>query len=412
MTKKIAYLTGEYPKASHTFIQREIAELRKLGMEVLTCSVRRTAPEHLVGDIQRQEFDKTYHLLQAARSPLRLVRSHFKLLRQSPKRYFSTLCLAWKTRPPGNIAALYQLFYFAEAGVLARHLQDNSISHLHNHFGDSSGSVTMLAAALADIPFSYTMHGPTLFLEAKRWRIDEKTARAKFVICISHFCRSQAMLFSDEAHWDKFHIVHCGVLPDNYGRTRKTTPGKNFLFVGRLAAVKGLPILFEAFLDVLKQHPDAILTLIGDGPDRVKLQQQVKQLGLEQSVLFTGYQTEQEVAAHLEQTDAFVLPSFAEGVPVVLMEAMASKVPVIATRIAGIQELVTDGHSGHMVPPGDIRALSGKMCDLLKDPKHRDQMGAFGRRTVVADFDIAKETRWLFDILMEKAPAGQLRPKE
>lgn len=387
---RIAYLTGEYPAVSHTFILREVEALRARGLEVLTCSIRRTAPEHHRGPSEQQAAATTFYVLSAARNPVILLAALLAALAR-PRACLATFALAWRTRAPGLRAALYQVFYFIEAAVLARHLQHAGVTHLHNHFGNSSCSVAMLTSTLSGIPFSYTMHGPAIFFEPRRWRIDEKIARARFVACISQFCRSQGMIFADPRHWDKMHIVHCGISPALYGTSSPAPQGKRILFVGRLAAVKGVPLLVKAFAALHQRHPDAVLTLVGDGPERGRIEALAAELGCAAALRFTGYLSQQEVAQELDRADIFALPSFAEGVPVVLMEAMASRLPVLATRIAGIPELVRDGVNGLLVPPGDSEALSEALDRLLSDPALCARMGQAGRQTVKEDFNINRE---------------------
>ncbi|MEM9581372.1 MAG: glycosyltransferase family 4 protein, partial [Pseudomonadota bacterium] len=163
------------------------------------------------------------------------------------------------------------------------------------------------------------------------------------------------------------------------------------LFVGRLAAVKGVPLLVKAFAALHQRHPDAVLTLVGDGPERGRIEALAAELGCAAALRFTGYLSQQEVAQELDRADIFALPSFAEGVPVVLMEAMASRLPVLATRIAGIPELVRDGVNGLLVPPGDSEALSEALDRLLSDPALCARMGQAGRQTVKEDFNINRE---------------------
>ena len=396
MTRKIAYLTGQYPKVSHTFISREIAALEALGLNVLPCTVRRPPPETVVGADQQAEAARTFGVISAGKNPARLISDHLAILRHSPGRWLRALALAWRTRTPGARAHLWQLFYFLEAAVLARHLQREGVQHLHNHFADPSCTVAMLASEMSGIPFSFTEHGPNTFFEAPRWRLDEKIARARLVVAISHFCRSQLMLFSDPAHWDKISIVHCGVDPARYRREAEARAQK-ILFVGRLDPVKGGPLLLEAFGRIREKHPEATLDIIGDGPERPRLEARARAPG--QAVTFHGYQSQDEVARHLSQSDMLVLPSFAEGVPVVLMEAMASRIPVIASRVAGISELVEDGVSGFLVPPGDTDSLTDRRDRLLSDPALCGQMGEVGRAKVEAEFSSATEAAKLARLL-------------
>ena len=406
----IAYLTGDYPKVSHTFILREVESLRRAGLEVVTCSIRKPAEAEFKGEEELRARRETFYVIAAARNPLRLLGAHAKMLARSPGRWISTLLLALRTRPPGFKALLWQLFYFAEAGVLADHLQARKVRHLHNHFGNSSCSVAMLAAGLSGIPFSFTEHGPAIFFEVDRWALGEKIARARFVVAISYFCRSQLMLFSDPAHWDKITIVHCGVDPAAYGRRPREAFGKRVIFVGRLDPVKGAPLLVEAMAQVLAQHPDARLTLVGDGPARALAEAKAKSLGIANRVTFAGFQSQGAVATLLEESDMLVLPSFAEGVPVVLMEAMASRLPVIASRVAGVQELVDDGVSGFAVPPGDVATLANRIGQLMADPSLAARMGQAGRATVEQEFTIADEGAWLAEVLRNGGAGGRLRP--
>ncbi|GGX48603.1 colanic acid biosynthesis glycosyltransferase WcaL [Tateyamaria omphalii] len=394
---KLAYLTGEYPRASDTFIQREVAALRELGHEVVTCSIRRTGPEHLVGPEQRAEHARTFQVLQTAKNPVTLIRAHLRWMK-TPGRYLSALRLSWSTAPKGVRGRLFQLFYFAEAGVLAAHLADEGVEHLHNHIAKASCTVAMLVNALSGLPYSFTIHGPDIFFEPHHWRIDQKAANARFVACISEFCRSQLMCFSDANHWSRFHIVHCGIDPERYADP-PSHDGHRLLFVGRLAGVKGVPVLFDAIGRLRDLHPELHLTLIGDGPDRASLEARARAEGLNDVVSFLGYQSQDEVAAELARTDVFVLPSFAEGVPVVLMEAMAAQVPVVTTQIAGVPELVEDGKNGRLVAPGDADALVEALSELLSEPDKRRSLGAAGRSKVSVGYDMRKEAAWLSQII-------------
>ncbi len=396
LSAPIAYITGEYPRATDTFIQREVFALRKLGMKVMTCSIRKTGTEHLVGDEQRAEAKTTFYVLRAAKSPLRLIACHVRTLMKTPRKYLNTLALALGTGSPGFKCRFYQLFYFAEAVILADHLKRNGVIHLHNHIATASCSVAMLASNVSGIPFSFTLHGPDIFFEPERWRLDAKIKRAQFVACISDFCRNKAKEFSDPDCWDKLHIVHCGVEPVRYVQQ---TPTDNSIpqltFVGRLATVKGIPVLFEA---LTKINSELCVTLIGDGPERAELESQAQAHGLSHIVTFAGYKSQAEVAEALQKTDLFVLPSFAEGVPVVLMEAMAARVPVIATRIAGIPELVEQDVNGLLVPTNDANALADAISELINDPKRRVEMGRAGREKVLAAFNIEHEAAWLAQV--------------
>lgn len=420
---RIAYLTGQYPEVSLTFILREVEALRALGAEVLTCSIRRTPPEQHPGPAEKAAARTTFHVLATAKNPLKLLAAQSYALSR-PGRYLRTLALAWKTRSPGLLAALYQGAFFLEATVLARHLEARKVGHLHNHFVFGSATVAMLTSELTGIPYSFTLHGPADLFEPYRWALKEKTARASFVATISHFARSQLMFFSDPADWNKIRIVHCGVTPEFYdapgqassgdGNGDASRPGRaddeiRLVFVGRLAPVKGLRVLFEAMRRLISEMPQLRLVLVGDGPDRKGLEEAAASLG--GHVRFTGYMSQAEVAETLRNCDICVLPSFAEGVPVVLMEALASGTPVIATQVAGVGELVEQGRTGLLVPPGDVDSLVARIRQLAGDPALRRTMGARGRDRVRADFDVRIEAARMATLIAGMAGSELLRPQ-
>jgi colanic acid/amylovoran biosynthesis glycosyltransferase len=394
---RIAYLTGEYLRPTHTFIQREVETLRGYGVEVHTFSVRPTDPAELVSPEQQAEQAQTFNILPIR--PLAILKAHVLLLFSAPSRYLQALKLTWRSQSPGLKALLYQLFYFTEAGVLAQELRSRRIEHLHNHFADSSCTVSMLAATLAGIGFSFTLHGPYIFFEPYRWKLDLKIRQALFVVCISHYCRSQAMLFSAPEEWNKLQIVHCGIDLSRYQPVIHQCGQKRLLYVGRLSAAKGLPVLLKAIAALTTQHPDVVLTIVGDGPDRQTLEAQAAQLRITHHLKFVGYHSQEAVCQYLQHCDVFVLPSFAEGLPVVLMEAMATGIPVIATAIAAISELVEDGVNGYLVPPGAIEPLAQRLNQLLSDTQLRQTFGQAGQLKVEQSFDLYQEVNSLKHIL-------------
>jgi glycosyltransferase involved in cell wall biosynthesis len=254
----------------------------------------------------------------------------------------------------------------------------------------------MLASSLSNIPFSFTLHGPTEFFAPEAWRLDEKIARASIVICISHFARSQAMIFSDPGHWHKLHIVHCGVTPERYeGPAREGRSGLKLLFVGRWTPLKGLRVLFGALEDVRRVQQDISLIVIGDGPDRPWVESEARRIG---GIELLGFRSQSEVASALIGADALVLPSFAEGLPVVIMEALAAGCPVIATRVAGVGELVEDKVCGLLVAPGDQDGLTNAILELAEKPELRRRMGEVGQTRVRENFDSKLEAAKLLSL--------------
>jgi colanic acid/amylovoran biosynthesis glycosyltransferase len=391
LTSRLAVMTGQYPRATDTFIQREIATLRDLGYHVQTFSIRRPPETENVGADTSDERRSTVYLLP----PRRLLIAHVIQALSSPRRYFSAFVLAWKTCPPGLKAMARQAAYFGEAAMLVQLMRKYSLSHLHNHFADSSCSVAMMAATMGGTSYSFTIHGSAEFYEPKYWRLDEKVRRALFVNCISYFCRSQVMLFAPPECWRKLRIVHCAVDPNQFEVKTHQGRGQRLLFVGRLNYVKGLPLILE----VVARREGVILDIAGDGPDRAFLEELVGALGISSRVTFCGYQSQQQVRALLHRADVFLMASFAEGVPVVLMEAMAAGVPVVATRIAGIPELVRDGCSGLLVSPSNVDEMSAAVDRLLGDAELRNRFAIAARRDIERDFSVQKEARWFASIL-------------
>ena len=391
MKLRLAYLTGQYPRATDTFIQREVEALRALGHHVQTFSVRKPPEAENVGPETKAAKETTIYLLP----PRGLIKAHFVQLFSSPGKYLAALALAWKHCPPGIRSMGRQMAYFAEAAMLAWSMKKLSLQHLHNHFADSSCSVAVIAATMGGFTFSFTMHGPAEFFDAKSWWIDEKIRRALFVNCISYFCRSQALIFAPVNSWSKLRIVHCGVDPNLFEAKRHHGRGNRLLFVGRLAAAKGLTILLQA----VSALDGITLEIAGDGPDRRMLEESAHELNISDRTKFLGYQSPEQVRDLLKRTDVFVLSSFAEGLPVVLMEAMAAGVPVVATHIAGIPELVEDGHNGLLVPPGSAGATAEAIRRLLDDANLRNRFAIAGREKVKQEFNVQAESRWLAAIM-------------
>lgn len=396
---KVAYLTGEYPRATDTFIQREILAVEQCGIEVERFAVRRPGDEHMVGDRQRSERDLTTYLLERPKESFAGVLA--RAFRRSPIRFVTAARLAVTTRRLGPKGSAKQAAYFVEAAVLAELMAERGVDHLHNHFADSSCTVAMLAAALGGTTYSFTLHGPAIFFEPHEWHLGTKLETAAFCATISNFARSQACLFSPSEVWPRIRIVHCGVDEAENSEPSRPPGPCELLFVGRLDAVKGVVVLFDAVASLLAAGTDLRLTLVGDGPQRAELERRATALGIAGSVTFAGYRNQVEVQQHLRDSDVFVLPSFAEGVPVSLMEAMAMSLPVVATNVGGVTELVRDGLNGFVVAPGDPVALEAAIADLAADDDLRRRMGAVGRSTVRADFDSLTEARRLVTLFRD-----------
>lgn len=413
---RVAYVTSAYPLLSHTFVRREVDGLRRLGVEVDTFSVRRAPTPSDPGDPDHEAARTTTSLL-----PLELpvaARAHLRAATGRPAAYVRAL-RATVGRPRGLGELVRRLGYFVEGIVVWWHCRRRGIRHVHAHFANVGADVARLAARFGtawdpDRPWtwSFTMHGPTEFLDVERYALREKAAEADAVVCISDFCRSQMMMLTSPDRWDRMHVVHCGVDPAEFAPGAPLPHGPlRVLCVGRLTNEKGQPVLVEAVEALLSQGHDVSLTLVGDGPSRSALEAMVRSRGLGSHVEVVGAVPSHEIRERYRAADVFALPSFAEGVPVVLMEAMSCELPVVSTTIAGIPELVEDGVSGLLVPPGRPDLVAEALA-RLRDPELRRRMGRAGRGKVEEAFDIADAPPRLREIFNSLAGAADITDSE
>jgi len=392
---KIAYITSRYPALSHTFVHREVAELRRRGWDIRTYSVRRVDQGDLFSQADQIEYNNTFALLPI--SVAALIGLHLRALATAPVAYCSTLKFALSRGNRAGKRTLWQVFYFAEALILWNSCRKKNITHVHAHMANVAADVARLAVHFGGLhsgrvwSWSFTMHGPTEFFNIEQYGLADKASDADFVICISDFCRSQLMALVEEKQWSKMRVVHCGVDVTQFApHTKEPHTGRiNVLCVGRLVSVKGQSLLIEAVRCLLDEGMDLSLTLVGKGPTEEALSAKVISLGLSESVQLAGPIGQDAIRDYYELADIFCLPSSAEGVPVVLMEAMASGIPVLTTRIAGIPELVEDGVSGMLVAPGSLPELTDALRTMVKDRPLRARLANEGRLRVQAQFDIS-----------------------
>jgi colanic acid/amylovoran biosynthesis glycosyltransferase len=407
---KVAYLCSEYPAISHTFILREVEAMRERGAEVQTFSIRRTSPANLISRADRAAFESTFAILPP--SWPRLLGAHLRLALRRPAVYLSVLLGALRLAPAGPRGLLWQLFYFVESVQLWDECRRRGIRHVHVHFANVSADVALLATRIGsalepDRPWSwsFTMHGPTEFFDVRHYRLAEKLRRASFVVCISDFARSQLMALSEPEAWPKLPVIHVGVPVERFtplNGDRPAEPCPEILCVGRLVPEKGQAVLIEALARLAERGRPARVTLAGEGPQRPELERLAARLGVAEAVAFRGAVGQEELRELYEAASVFCLPSFSEGVPVVLMEAMAMRLPVLSTTITGIPELVEDGRSGLLVPPGRPDRLAEALERLLEDPALCRQLGRRGREKVIAEFDAEASAARLHALFAEQ----------
>lgn len=390
---KVAYLTSLYPATSHTFIKREVAALRRQGVRVDTFSVRLPSESERTGE-NREEAESTFTIL--SQSLLTFFRAHLRTIARRPINYLKTAALAVSHRPPGARSLLLSFAHFAEAVTLADELDRRSIRHLHTHFANSGATVGLLAATLLGIRWSFVVHGPSETDYPAGYLLPDKVRAADMVVCVSWFGHSQAMRLVSADHWRKFRLVHCGLDLRRMTKVEQGARDANTLIcVGRLCADKAQAGLLEAFALIRQEVPKARLRLVGDGPDRDALEKMARDLQIADRVDFLGRLPEAETLAEIARAGMMVLPSFWEGLPVVLMEAMAMGVPVITSRIAGTPEMIIDGRNGLLFTPAKWPELGKCIRRLLDRPELGAQLATAARATIEQDFDVDVSARRL-----------------
>ncbi|HEY9106919.1 MAG TPA: glycosyltransferase [Roseateles sp.] len=397
---RLAYFTSVYARASDTFVRTEVVELRRRGHEVHTFSIRRQASDAKVSAEVADEQSRTLYLLEQPR--VAFLGALLHAATRWPRRLGSVLSLAWRTQPGGVVAVFKHLIYVAEAAVLARELVRRGVEVLHNHIAENSATVAMYASMLSGIPFGMTVHGPGIFFHPRQWALGEKVRRSAFTACITDFCRSQCMLFSDVEAWSKLNVVRCAMGREFQGAIRLPTEwNRQFVFVGRLAPEKGIAVLVDAASQLHARGMDFRVVIVGDGPLSKDIEADIQSRGLAQHFVMAGWQSSEGVRRLLEDSRALVLPSFAEGLPVVIMESLAVGRPVVSTQIAGIPELVRPGETGWLVPPGSSAGLAAAMAEALAcGPDDLTRMAKAGADRVFAAHSIESEVGKLEALLL------------
>lgn len=407
---RIAYVVNQYPKPSHTFIRREMAALEALGFHVERYSLRQ-AREGVTDPADGRELERTRVVL--AQGPLSLVAFVVAVALKAPWRFTRSLSRAVSLGWGSDRGVLRHLAYLVEAATVAWWIRESRCDHLHSHFGTNSTTVAMLASMLTGVPFSFTVHGPEEFDKPLTLALPRKIAAASFVAAVSSFGRSQVYRHCEPAEWGKVHVVRCGVdAAYAHGGSSVAVPSRpRLVCVGRLCEQKGQLLLLEAAKRLNRAGKAFELVLVGDGEMRDEVERRVDGSGLRDRVRITGWASEAVVRKEILDARALVLPSFAEGLPVVLMEALALGRPVISTYVAGIPELVVPGHNGWLVPAGCVDALVGAMAEALgATPERLAAMGGLGARRVGAQHDVGHNARHLARLFAQGAWRDARRP--
>lgn len=398
----LGYLCSEFPALSHTFISREIAVLRKEGFRIVTASINAARDVGKMGK-EDQEFARTTYCVKTT-PLLRIAALLFRYMFR-PKPFCSALALsaglAWRSGPRDLGKAIG---YFVEALLVHDWARRNEVTHVHVHFANAAATVALIATRFGSLEYSMSVHGPDEFYDVQRNNLREKIIASAFVRCISFYCRSQLMRLSPVDQWNKLHIVRCGIFNDEF-RWRAGRPAitRNILCVGRLCPSKGQAILVEAAGILASRGLDFHILFLGGGEDLEAMISMVERKGLAARIAMAGAVGHERVTEELAACDLFVLPSFAEGVPVALMEAMASGIPVVTTGITGIPELVEHGIDGILVQPSNSSQLADALEPFLRGRIDVASMTAKAAEKVRAEYDVETNTRKLGELFLALA---------
>lgn len=379
---KIAYLVNQYPKISHSFIRREILALERQGVQVERIAMRGWADE-LTDAGDRSERELTRYVLRDGAGAL--VKSTLAALVRSPARFFSALRLAVKMGLRAERPLPLHLIYLAEACRIVEWLRESGATHLHAHFGTNSAEVAMLTRVLGGPAYSFTVHGPEEFDKPEFLWMGEKIRRSAFVLAVSSFGRSQLFRWARSQDWGKIKVVHCGIDEAFHAVPPQAPPvAPRVVCVGRLCEQKGQLLLVRAVGQLVQRGVAIELVLAGDGEMRAEIEALIAVEGLQRHVRITGWINGDQVRSEILNARAMVLASFAEGLPVVVMEALALRRPVVSTYIAGIPELVRHGENGWLCAAGDVEALAEALAQCVTaSPEQLQRMGEAGYARVL-----------------------------
>jgi colanic acid/amylovoran biosynthesis glycosyltransferase len=403
---KISYLVSQYPAINHTFILREIRTLRRQGFDISVISIRPADRPHAQLAPEEQEEHLLTRTVKTAPT-LKIAAAHLAVLCTRPLGYLRGLAASLRLgdwRPKRTLA---HLLYFAEAVVAGRWMLLGGVRHFHAHF---SSNVGLLITRIFPLHMSITFHGPDEFSDPAGFSLAEKVSASSFICAISYFARSQLMQVCGPARWSRILVSRLGVDPAVFAPRIPRDGAEPFevICVGRLARVKAQHVLLDAIASLIQEGRRVRLHIVGGGNERRSLEAHAAARGLGQHAIFHGFLNQDGVRSLYRNADIFALPSFAEGVPVVLMEAMSMEIPCVATYIAGIPELIEEGVSGLLVPASDAGALAHAIARLMDDADLRRRIGEAGRKKVLRDFNLEQNVEILAGIFRDRIAGGEV----
>ena len=396
----ITYVVSQYPAISHTFILGEVNGIESVGIDVQVASINKPDRSYeKLTPIEKTAYNKTTFVKSTLKRKLPIYL--FKSLIFYPKGFFRSLVCALQSGIRYPHTFMHHIAYWLEAMVVADIVKKNNSEQLHAHFSTQGCTVAMLTAELVGIPFSITVHGPDEFYQVNEQHLEKKFAAANFIICISDFAKSQVMKYTAFTDWDKLYVNNLGVDTDLFRPTKKNNSVPILLCVGRLCNAKAQGVLIQA-AKVLNQRNIAFeVHFVGDGPDKASLENFAVKNQLNDKIKFLGKVNHDQVQLLQREADIFVIPSFAEGIPIVLMEAMASGTPCVTTHITGIPELFTHRQDGILVRPGNVEMLADVLDELIHDKELRDKLSKAALNTVQENWSIHKSNARLAELFKQ-----------
>ena len=400
-TPVLTYIIGTYPGLTTTFIDREITALRKMGVTLRILSIRK--PWTQLSAQQEILREGVTYLLPV--KWLALFRSHLYFALRRSGRYFATLGYLLSRPHPSLKARAMTLLHFGEGVYAAYLLRQQGGEHLHAHFIDRAATVALVIGRLLGIPYSVTAHASDIYVSPLLLR--EKLAGAKFVATCTGYNRNYLAQFGRDLFNHKLMCIYHGLETGIYQRSQPAKGGRPvILSVGQLKERKGFRYLVEACRALRDRGMDFECRIIGEGPLRQALEVQIQQLGLVEQVKLYGPLPHEAVIEQYEQATVFALPAILsadgdrDGIPNVILEALAMELPVVSTCHSGVPEVVEDGRNGLLVPPEDVGALAGALEHLIRNSEIRRRLGKEGRQIVAERFDPERNIRRLLEAFM------------
>lgn len=403
----VAYVLTHYPRVALSFISGEIDEIEALGAAIHPFAMNKPDAADLLSEDAKARSARTHYFKSGW---LRLFGDFVASGLRHPVGMTKLLGRAITSARGDLPLTVRRISHLLQAASLARMCELRGIRHLHAHFGQAPATIAWFAAEIMNVAkpgsatWSFTIHGFQDFVDETIARLDLKAASASFVVCVSDFTRSQLCRLIHPSLWSRAKVIRCGIDLAHFDlrKPRRLDPTPRIISVGRLSSEKGQVVLLQACKLLAARGVKHRLTFIGSGPLEGLIREEILKNGMEDHVELAGEMPADAVRRELEDSDLFCLTSFAEGLPISIMEAMAVGVPVVATSIAGIPELAVNGETALAVPPGNVEALAGAIEKLLGDEQLRTRMIAAARRQVEEQHDRHRNVPQLFGLFVNQ----------